>query len=79
MSKNNRSNSNTNQHITPFVDWCYGCTEVLFNISLFVVHKLVLHGKQFLAKGNSIKHRQIWEGNGVEDGYLCAIHSLIIR
>ena len=32
-------------------DWCHCGREVLFEkVCLFVVHKLVLHGKQFLAK-----------------------------
>ena len=32
-------------------DWCYCGREVLFQkVSLFVVYKFVLHGKQFLAK-----------------------------
>ena len=33
------------------IDWCYCGREVLFEkVYLFVVQKLVLHGKRFLAK-----------------------------
>ena len=40
-----------NQCHTQFVDWCYCGREVLFEkVCLVVVYKLVLHGKQFLAK-----------------------------
>ena len=50
-STNKRINSKINQHLTPFVDWCYCLREVLFyKVCLFVVYKFVLHGKNFLAK-----------------------------
>ena len=56
ISANNRIISKINQQHTPFVDWCYGGREVLFEkVSLYVVHNLVLHGKQFLVeKGNRV-------------------------
>ena len=51
LSTNNRISSKINQHLTPFADWCYCGREVLFEkVHLFVVEKLVLHGKQFHAK-----------------------------
>ena len=51
ISTNNRNNSKINQHHTNFVDWCYCGREVLFEkVCLFVAHKFVLHGEQFLAK-----------------------------
>ena len=51
ISTNNRINSKINQQLTLFVDWCFCDREVLFEKQcLFAVHKLVWHGKQFLAK-----------------------------
>ena len=51
ISTKNSINSKINQHLTPFVDWCYCGREVLFEkVCLFVVYKFVLLGKQFLAK-----------------------------
>ena len=45
ISTNNRIISKVNQYHTPFVDWCYSGTEVLFEIvCLFVVLNLVFHG-----------------------------------
>ena len=66
ISTNNRNNSKINQHLTPFVNWCYWYREVLLEkVCLFVVNKLVLHGKQFLT--NRVKYWQIWQGSCVED------------
>ena len=45
ISTNNRINSKINQHLTPFVDWCYCGRE-----SVFVVYKFAMLEKQFLAK-----------------------------
>ena len=51
ISTYNRISSKIKQQHTTFVDWCYGLREVLFDkVWLFVVYKVVLHGKQFLAK-----------------------------
>ena len=51
ISTNNRINSKINQHLTPFVDWCYCGREVLFQkVRLFVVYKLSFDGKQFLTR-----------------------------